>query len=244
VKPPKQNDAVITVGLARGFLVKRAPWPHHVITAAHCLPQLPPAHPASFSSERSYLNLLGPLGEEPSIAAECLFIDPIADLAVLGSVDNQAYIEHAEAYEQFVEGRSTFRVEPLRGHHRAWVLTLTNEWVECTVDVSGGEGRAINIIDRPPVGGMSGSPIVSARGGAIGVVSVGSDNPGDEHFGQPALVGCLPGWLLSEFCNSSTSFLESIMSARRGWERYLHRTYAAALKKHGRSQATTHEGRR
>jgi hypothetical protein len=82
---PHAKDAVIAVGDGRGFLIEHAPGPHRVITAAHCLPHLPPAHPWSYEQERSYLNLLGSLGGKPSIAAECLFVDPIADIAVLES---------------------------------------------------------------------------------------------------------------------------------------------------------------
>jgi hypothetical protein len=33
--------------------------------------------------------LLSLLGDEPSVLAECLFADPIADIAVLGSLDDQ-----------------------------------------------------------------------------------------------------------------------------------------------------------
>jgi hypothetical protein len=32
-----------------------------IVTAAHCLPHLPPAHPYSYSYERGYMKLLGPL---------------------------------------------------------------------------------------------------------------------------------------------------------------------------------------
>jgi hypothetical protein len=57
--------AVITVGEGRGFVVEG--WDRYVITAAHCLPHLPP--PASFlgANERTYKALLGPLGQEPTI---------------------------------------------------------------------------------------------------------------------------------------------------------------------------------
>jgi hypothetical protein len=75
---------------------------HLIITAAHCLPNLPPAHPFSYLEERTYQALLGPLGVKPTVWTECLFADPVADIAILDSPDNQALYEQAEAYEALV----------------------------------------------------------------------------------------------------------------------------------------------
>jgi hypothetical protein len=63
----KAKQAVITVGDGRGFVVEGDLERRYVITAAHCLPELPPAHGASKLEERTYQKLLGPLGEQPSI---------------------------------------------------------------------------------------------------------------------------------------------------------------------------------
>jgi hypothetical protein len=84
--------AVVTVGTGRGFVVKfqrRKAVDRVVITAAHCLPSFPACMSFSHPEERKYENLIGPLGEKPSICAECLFVDPIGDIAVLGSPDTQ-----------------------------------------------------------------------------------------------------------------------------------------------------------
>jgi hypothetical protein len=40
--------------------------------------------PASYNTERIYAELIGPLGAEPTVWAECAFVD-LADLAVLCS---------------------------------------------------------------------------------------------------------------------------------------------------------------
>jgi hypothetical protein len=108
--------AVLRVGDGRGFVVESRDlfvqqW---VITAAHCLtvplacpdkepPCLPRAHPGSYAGERTYGNLLGPLNGECAVWAECLFVDPIADIAVLGTPDTQAYSEESEAYDQLIK---------------------------------------------------------------------------------------------------------------------------------------------
>jgi hypothetical protein len=102
--------AVIRVGDGRGFIVE-ADYRRLVLTAAHCLPHFPPCHGASYLEERTYCDLLGLLDtSSPNVCAECLSVDPIADLAVLGSPDNQALSSEAEAYETPTGQRSELQV--------------------------------------------------------------------------------------------------------------------------------------
>jgi len=126
------KDAIIRVGEGRGFLVKlkATAMPPLVLTAAHCLPQLPPAHPGSSGHERTY-QLLGPLDGTPSVPAECLFVDPIADIAVLAEPDGQALCDEYEAYDRFVDGRPALRVAALTVPSDARLLTLSGEWQHC-----------------------------------------------------------------------------------------------------------------
>jgi hypothetical protein len=88
------KSGVITVGHGRGFVVEGA-GERLVITAAHCLPSLPPALPAFGLEARTFGPLLARRGEEPRAWAVCRFVDPIADIAVLGSPDNP----HADDYK-------------------------------------------------------------------------------------------------------------------------------------------------
>jgi hypothetical protein len=93
----KATRAVVTVGDARGFVVEGDAWQRYVITSAHCLPtesllerhhdnqQHPPSASISGWQERTYRDLLAPLGDKPTIWTECLFLDPIADIAILGT---------------------------------------------------------------------------------------------------------------------------------------------------------------
>jgi hypothetical protein len=50
-----------------------------------------PAHPGRHPDECIYKKLLAPLGQKPSVIAECLFVDPILDLAILEQPDNQLF---------------------------------------------------------------------------------------------------------------------------------------------------------
>src|SRR5258706_6947302 len=89
-------SAVITAGGGRGFIV-RGQFDRYIITAAHCLPHLPPSMSFSDLMERTYRDLLAPLGGEPKVWAECLFVDPIADIALLGPPNDQELNNHYEA---------------------------------------------------------------------------------------------------------------------------------------------------
>src|SRR5436309_8411632 len=140
---PSAKAAMVTVGEGRGFLVE-ARMGRIVVTAAHCLPHLPPAHPASYTEERTYPGLLGPLGGEPTVWAECLFVDPIADLAVLCGPNSQMLFEESDAYTVLVEACSAMRVGVVTQPCPAWLLMLDGHWERCSVRVVG--DRSLTIV--------------------------------------------------------------------------------------------------
>ncbi len=228
--------AVIAVGSGRGFIMeavhrlelngfprkirlsgtlysrKRAVTRRIVVTAAHCLPHLPPAHANAFAHEKTYAALLGPLGDSnPSIMAECLFVDPVADIAVLGEPDAQAMSpivdkeEDLWAFETFTDGEQVLRLGDMPTKLvRGWLLSLDGRWTKCTVAPVKhlfSHGLRITEATEGIVDGMSGSPILLDDGRAIGVVctSVGTGTgPHTSGGPQPQLSAYLPGWLLQE----------------------------------------------
>jgi hypothetical protein len=192
------RSAVVRVGDGRGFAVKRRGHlgreEQIIITAAHCLPHVPPCHPARYPEEETYQRLLGPLGGEHTVWATCLFADPMADIAVLGQPDNQAWGDEADAYDQLMESITTLVVAdapaqgierrrvgeihiqiPTPGEGAARVLSLKGRWLEG--QVARRSGWLAFEPKKYVVGGMSGSPIIDAKGAAIGVVSVDHMNP-------------------------------------------------------------------
>jgi hypothetical protein len=207
--------SVIRVGDGRGFIVADGQ-DRLCVTAAHCLPALPPVAGTSYADGRTVSDLLGPIGSPASVAAELRFVDPIADIAVLGSPDNQELFEQAQAYEALTErlvpipltARALMRAthiltsgDTYLGHPQAqddgWLLGLDGEWFLCRLEIR----RSVWVSDaaKPIVGGMSGSPIVS-RGGAVGLVttSAGTGHDHDDHRksgASPYLRNDLPGWL-------------------------------------------------
>ena len=94
-KNPTLKNAVAAAGRAlvavgeqggRGFVIKTRSGPL-VITAAHCLPALPVPHP--WAEDSRVWRVLGPIGKKPTVIAECCFVDPVADIAVLGPPSDQ-----------------------------------------------------------------------------------------------------------------------------------------------------------
>jgi hypothetical protein len=159
---------VITAGSGRGFVVEGA-GERLVITAAHCLPFLPSAQSFFGPKERAYGPLLSPLGDEPRAWAVCRFVDPIADIAVLGSPDNP----HADDYQALMGTATALSFgdavrRPVNFWAPARLLSLDGRWFSCTIRHFGGPLWITHAAERVH-GGMAGSPIAEA-GTAIGVV--------------------------------------------------------------------------
>jgi hypothetical protein len=189
------KSSVITVGQGRGFVVESA-GERLVITAAHCLPSLPPALSSLGLEARTYGPLLALRGEEPRVWAVCRFVDPIADIAVLGSPDNS----HADDYKALMGTATALPFgasvrHPVNFWGPARLLSLDGRWFSCTIRHFGGP-LWITHADERVHGGMSGSPIVAEAGTAIGVVCT-TTSPRD---GGPnaRLSDNLPGWLLRD----------------------------------------------
>jgi hypothetical protein len=177
---------------------------------------------AAHLKETTYANIVGPLGEEPTVWAECLFADPVADLAVLGQPDGQELYDESVTYDDLVEkgtlpiaslplvrplltptlpdaltpqgGAQTF-LGPPKWHGRGWLLSLDGRWFGCDVSATWQTLRIENTAE-PIRAGMSGSPIVSVDGAAVGVVCLSSG--GDRSGGlSPFLWQQLPRWVVS-----------------------------------------------
>jgi hypothetical protein len=181
----KAKRAVITVGDGRGFVVE-VPHPsihmrlpmRVVITAAHCLPWFPPSMSFSHLEERTYQKLLGPLGSDPTVWGECFFVDPIADIAVIGEPDNQELSEEAAHFGALVEAAVplSFSDCPAEKDLTAWMLSLEGKWFRCTAQHNGGPLWTTKGT-QPIQGGMSGSPILDADTSVIGVATTAWEGP-------------------------------------------------------------------
>jgi hypothetical protein len=124
------KSAFVAVGAGRGFVVN---YRHSrlVVTAAQCLPFF--SHGESDLEQKTY-KLLAPLGSEPAVWVQCLFADPIADIAVLGSPDDQELRNEAKAYEALIKSATSLSIADGPEQGRGWVLSLERHWLRCRPD--------------------------------------------------------------------------------------------------------------
>ena len=196
----------------RGFAVeeKTAFRRRLVVTAAHCLPAIA----AAPDGAEILAALLGRLGAEASVWAECLFVDPIADIAVLGSPDDQSLFDEAAAYQTLLGSCKPLKIS---GGAIGWdrpsaasLLALDGHSIGCVVRRLGGP-LLIESLAEPIAGGMSGSPVLDPSGVAIGVVCRGVELDEIARGGVAAhLMTSLPGQLLL-----SLACLRSLNAERR-----------------------------
>ncbi len=146
----------------------------------------------SNTEERTYAKLLAPLGDKPSVWAECLFVDPIGDIAVLGPPDCQDFYEESKAYDDLIEAESVTPLTVAPPAKKGWLLSLDGVWFRCAIQHKKFGLLWLGELEGKIANGMSGSPIISTTGAAVGVVCVGSRRP------NPSVIGNLPGWFLAD----------------------------------------------
>jgi Trypsin-like peptidase domain len=189
------KNAIIKVDDGRGFIIE-ANKERVIITCGHCLPFFPPCHGLSYLEERTYPALLGSIGDAPpTIWAECLFVDPIADVAVLCGPDSQALYEEAEKYEELTDELPVIKIRAATKGQPVWVLGLNGEWRQGIVGFVSNRRLGIDIDAKFIEAGMSGSPILSMDAHAVGIVALGSNEIPGSYQLAPALPGSLPVWL-------------------------------------------------
>jgi len=179
------SEAVVKVGAGgRGFIIE-----HHkeyppfeegkpsfmdrrlVITAAHCLPRIP----RNLFDRKPFRNLIGKLNtSRRGVWAQCLFVDPVADIAILCEPDAQIWHEEHEAYLEMMEDLQTLRIGAANKEGQVWLLALDGEWIPCMLveQPHGSLGLFLEATSKNQ-SGMSGSPILGDDGSAVAVLSRG-----------------------------------------------------------------------
>ena len=152
------TSAVLRVGDGRGFIVNRRGYLGRmpvVITAAHCLVDaflangtqgLPLCHPGRYTEDETYKALLGPLSAGPTVWASCLFVDPIADIAVLGQPE--VLIEEAAAFDTLMNSAGALAVAdaPVQRQRAGDRLRGTS-----VRDLHAGRRPCIRVVTRRPL---------------------------------------------------------------------------------------------
>lgn len=201
------DRSIIRVGDGRGFVVAGEREDDRlVITAAHCLPFFPRCEPISSHGERTYQAVLGTLGQEPKIWAECLFVELVADIAVLGPAEHEDLSKEHVRYCEMLDDLIAFSIGEAPGTGSARMFSLQKTWFSSKVERVH-DGLWISDATESIKGGMSGSPICLDEGRAIGVVCTASSGAGvnyTEGGPNPVLTSNLPGWLLRETIRGAT----------------------------------------
>jgi hypothetical protein len=152
------SRAVVTVGNSggRGFVIETRDGNRLVLTAAHCLPAMPVAHP--WATESRTWRVLAPLGRKPSVVAQCCFVDPVADIAVLGP---PSQMELTAEYDTLVNALPALTIGCLPSKVFAeldgWLLSSIGSPSSFAIPTAtrsprllrGGAGKAVNLADRP-----------------------------------------------------------------------------------------------
>jgi hypothetical protein len=191
----RADRATVVVGRGRGFVVDRA-GARLVITAAACLPHLPSSNIDPFVDQRSFSNLLAPLRGQPCVCAQCLFVDPVSNLAVMGPVEGEGLIAEVRDYEALMQSVGTLQIGHVQGDTSASFMLRDRGWVQCTISYRGRGPLWVRDAAAVLKGSMPGSPIITNEGFAIGIVASAEDEGSGAP--QPALADHLPGWLLRD----------------------------------------------
>ncbi len=188
-------ESIAKVGVkgksGRGFWVG-SPGVGLIVTAAHCLPHYPPREgDVAFSHERTYRDLVARLDGKGACWVECIFLDPVADLAVLAEPDNQSLYEESCKFSDFASRSGFLEIGSLAdGETPVRIMLNNSESIPCIVETNSRPYSRTFVIkktDREIKGGMSGSPILTDDGKVVGVICNNATGP--------ILSRCLPPWI-------------------------------------------------
>lgn len=169
-----------------------------ILTAAHCI-----------SFECSGGMVLGDHYAEDVVTASMnlkaapLAIEPLHDIAALGSPDDQTFPDDALTFEKFCESTKPVQVcmddLQLFKTFRVYVLTHKGTWTEGVAELCSMDNPMLAIeSDEQIEGGTSGGPIVNDSDELVGIVSSFSDAKIDQVGGQgfaPRPHLALPVWI-------------------------------------------------
>lgn len=182
----------------------------YILTAAHCV---------SWDTEGGMT--LGDFyfqevktSDGQTLSTSVLAVEPVADIAVLGSVDEQDCAEDADAFEEAItriSPVSLFLGKMRLIDRREWRYGLpvlffsqNRQWKKATAETTKSYQRGFTMkgveLPRP---GDSGGPIVTPAGELAGIVSTGGDMASDQSCDHssataPRLLHCLPAWVMKE----------------------------------------------
>ena len=168
-----------------------------ILTAAHCIA-------ASLEGDM----VLGDFFLEEiefggqKIVAQVYVVEPVSDIAVLGTPDDQTFYKEAIAFDKALEliEPVEIRSEDLELFREipAMVFTHTRLWLQASVQKCN-ESASTLAINTPAIdGGTSGGPVIDQEGRLFGIISmIGCTIGREDHIGQiPWPSRALPVWVV------------------------------------------------
>jgi hypothetical protein len=150
-------------------------------------------------------------------------VEPVSDIAVLGSLDGQTFYKEATEFENFCEGKKglslclkkfAWRVEV-----PGWIYTHKKTWIKGKMTKYDTKKNAPTIsfdADEDIEAGTSGSPIINERGELMGIVSYAAGTDGTTREGMvPSPLFALPVWLYQEITAIEPHSLYTQISKKR-----------------------------
>jgi S1-C subfamily serine protease len=178
----------------RGFVVPGS----YIVTAAHCVPW----SVEGLMALDDYFLVKIITADGIRLTGQVVAVEPVSDIAVIGSPDNQTFIEEAEAFDKFV---ASVKGLPLCSDEFAscqkvlvHILTHSGEWLSGHSSQWGDNAPTLYVETDPTIpAGTSGSAIVNDCGAVVGVVSNSSESEGTTAGCGTCARPCqsLPVWL-------------------------------------------------
>jgi S1-C subfamily serine protease len=179
----------------RGFLVHGG----YILTAAPCIPW---SNEGLMALDVPFLvKIITADGSQ--LVGQILAVEPVADIAVIGSPDSQTFYEASNAFDDFAESSERLILcddeFPFGKSFPVHVFTHCGKWLSGEAVRWGGENESTVCIETDPgiTSGTSGSAIVNDCGEVVGVVS-NSSNSTTETAGRGTCARpcqSLPVWL-------------------------------------------------
>lgn len=196
---------IVTVGEGYGFVAEAENGDRIVITSFRSASSAGPdgQDPLSYPVQPVYTARIGAFGQRPDVSAECLFANPLADLAILGAPDDERGLEEIERYYELVTGASSIGISEIPANASALLFSPDGEWFTCRVSRHLDGPLWIKDAAEDIPCSMSGSPIFSRTGAAVGVLCTTHSK---EASGPNArLMRDLPAWALRNLKRSTAS---------------------------------------
>jgi hypothetical protein len=156
-----------------------------------------------------------------TIKAEPIFVEPVTDICLLGALDDQEFPDEVDAYKTWCEQTTPIafcqRDFPFNTPVPVQVYTHLGEWINGTVQQMHYEAMSLACcMGTQIIGGTSGSPIITADGLIVGVVSHFTQTGHDCRGLTPRPHLTLPVWALRQSeAHENTDGL--LAAARMAW---------------------------